>query len=143
MAVFGMFAADDLARMVIKKMEETEATRQIAETVAHEFKNAGIAFADSSSGSAPDPIGCQHNCDNMLLGKLQSLIPASSYATMNACIGNCVKENQVDPDGLQNCIKEKCINPELPAGLVIRAKTYLECCYSACDSGQTGTACKL
>ena len=47
--MFGMFAADDLARMVIKKMEETEATRQIAETVAHEFKNAGIAFADSSS----------------------------------------------------------------------------------------------
>ncbi len=49
MALFGMFAADDLARMVIKKMEEHEATRQIAETVAHEFKNAGIAFADSSS----------------------------------------------------------------------------------------------
>ena len=45
MAIFGMFAADDLARMVIKKMEQNEATRQIAETVAHEFKNSGIAFA--------------------------------------------------------------------------------------------------
>ena len=59
MTVFGMFAADDLARMVIKKMEETEATRQIAETVAHEFKNAGIAFAYSSSvaGCSPSYLG--------------------------------------------------------------------------------------
>lgn len=61
MAVFGMFAADDLARMVIKKMEETEATRQIAETVAHEFKNAGIAFADDSSLPPCDSKNFPHN----------------------------------------------------------------------------------
>lgn len=52
MAVFGMFASDDLARMVIQKMEEHKETRQIAETVAYEFKNSGIAFADSSNQPA-------------------------------------------------------------------------------------------
>ena len=57
MTVFGMFAADDLARMVIKKMEETEATRQIAETVAHEFKNAGIAYSSNVAGCSPSYLG--------------------------------------------------------------------------------------
>ena len=46
MAFFSLFAVDDLARMAIKKMRQNEATRDIAETVAREFKDAGIAFAD-------------------------------------------------------------------------------------------------
>ena len=54
-----MFAADDLARLVIKKMEQHEETRQIAETVAHEFKNAGVAFADSSNNVCGD---CTTTC---------------------------------------------------------------------------------
>ena len=46
MAFFSLFAVDDLARMAIKKMRQDEATRGIAETVAREFKDSGIAFAD-------------------------------------------------------------------------------------------------
>lgn len=45
MSVFGLFAVDDLARMVIGKMQEHEATKQIAEGLAHEFKDAGAVFA--------------------------------------------------------------------------------------------------
>ena len=45
MAFFSLFAVDDLARMAIKKMRQNEATRDIAETVAREFQNSGIAFA--------------------------------------------------------------------------------------------------
>lgn len=46
MAFFSLFAVDDLARMAIKQMRQNEATRDIAETVAREFKDSGIAFAD-------------------------------------------------------------------------------------------------
>jgi len=46
MAFFSLFAVDDLARVAIKQMRQNEATHDIAETVAREFQNAGIAFAD-------------------------------------------------------------------------------------------------
>lgn len=56
-ALFSMFAVDDLARMAMKQMEQHKETRQIAETIAEEFKNAGIAFASPQSsgpcGSSP------------------------------------------------------------------------------------------
>lgn len=45
MSIFGLFAVDDLARMVISKMQEHEATKKIAEGLAHEFKDAGAVFA--------------------------------------------------------------------------------------------------
>ena len=45
MAFFSLFAVDDLARVAIKRMRQNEATRDIAETVAREFKDSGIAFA--------------------------------------------------------------------------------------------------
>lgn len=48
--VLGVFAADDFARMAIRVMEQNKATRQVAETLAHELKNAGIALADVTAG---------------------------------------------------------------------------------------------
>ncbi len=52
-ALFSLFAVDDLARMAITQMEQHKETRQIAETIAEEFKNAGIAIADSNSSNGP------------------------------------------------------------------------------------------
>lgn len=72
MAFFGMFAVDDLARMAIKQMEQHKETRQVAETVAKEFKNSGIAFAGpSGSSGAPDPDckGCCSKSDATLCQK--------------------------------------------------------------------------
>ena len=57
MAFFGLFAVDDLARLAIKKMEQNKETRQVAETVAKEFKTAGIAFADAGSISLSSACG--------------------------------------------------------------------------------------
>ena len=48
--VLGVFAADDFARMAIRVMEQNKATRQVAETLAHELKNAGVALADVTAG---------------------------------------------------------------------------------------------
>lgn len=43
--VLGVFAADDLARMAIRVMEENKSTSQLAEVLAHDFNNAGVALA--------------------------------------------------------------------------------------------------
>lgn len=43
--VLGVFAADDLARMAIMVMEQNKVTQRIAEALAHDFKNAGVALA--------------------------------------------------------------------------------------------------
>lgn len=83
MAVFGMFAADDLARLVIGKMEEHKATRQIAETVAHEFKNSGIAFADSSSSGPCDY--CNGDCTCLCGCNKEQAIAAACAAFPGCC----------------------------------------------------------
>ncbi len=92
MAVFGMFAADDLARMVIKKMEEHKETRQIAEVVAQEFKNSGIAFAANpvcDAGGCGDTqltFNC-NGCPNVAGGPATAPIEGGNCHTcvQNAC----------------------------------------------------------
>jgi len=73
-ALFSLFAVDDLARMAIKKMEQHKETRQIAETVAKEFKNSGIAAANSFSNYC----GCFSPC-----------VPPNQYFTCAACTWPC------------------------------------------------------
>ncbi len=77
-ALFSMFAVDDLARMAIKKMEQHKETRQIAETVAKEFKNSGIAFANSTSNYTP--TCCTSNLDCSCCG--------GTAATCDCCSGS-------------------------------------------------------
>jgi len=52
MALFGMFAVDDLARLAIKKMEQHKETHEIGETVAKEFKSTGVVFAATGGGTS-------------------------------------------------------------------------------------------
>ena len=92
MSVFCMFGADDLARIVIKKMEEHEQTRQIAETVAHEFKNAGIAFADSSSdpcSNSTSTVNCEGCNDSHYQTCLSKKSAAVCYNRSVACEAHC------------------------------------------------------
>ncbi len=74
-ALFSMFAVDDLARMAIKKMEQHKETRQIAETVAKEFENSGIALANPNYSNCN---GCVPNC---VAGAYQECIPCTSPCT--------------------------------------------------------------
>jgi len=63
MALFGMFAVDDLARIAIKKLEEHKETLAIGETVAREFKDSGIVFAGAIGGSSRPPCSdCAAGC---------------------------------------------------------------------------------
>jgi len=71
-ALFSMFAVDDLARMAIQKMEQHKETKQIAETVAKEFKNSGIAMANPNYSNCG---GCVANC---VAGPYQECIACDS-----------------------------------------------------------------
>lgn len=75
MALFGMFAVDDLARVAIKKMEQHKETRQIAETVAKEFKTSGIVFADTVSCTECNTT-CTPDADNDCVDCDETYCPA-------------------------------------------------------------------
>lgn len=49
-SLFGLMAADDIVRAALTRMQQTEALRGVANTVAVEFRNAGVAFAQTSGG---------------------------------------------------------------------------------------------
>ena len=99
MAFFGLFAVDDLARLAIKRMEQHKETRQIAETVATEFKNSGIAFADAT-GESYDPCkleGCSSTCGS----------GGHSWLTCPSCLFGCfgaVKFNCRSGGDLNDCL---------------------------------------
>ena len=68
MATFAMLSVDDLARFSAKKLQENEVSKGIGDTLAQEFRSAGVAFADpyypsgpyyppNPSGPPPNPSG--------------------------------------------------------------------------------------
>lgn len=52
-SLFSLVAIDDVVRATVTKMRETEALRGVADAVAVEFRNAGVAFAQGSGNSTP------------------------------------------------------------------------------------------
>ena len=76
MALFSLFAVNDLARLAIKRMEEHKETRLIAETVAKEFKDSGIAYA-----GGPSWLGCG--------GCHDTCAAPNQYYYCKACTGVC------------------------------------------------------
>ncbi len=114
-AMFSLFAVDDLARMAIKKMEQHKETRQIAEAVAREFKNSGIALAGPYDEYSGDPcLACQNawiaalnqptgfnDCYN------QQIIAGVSSATATTYCNQTVKcpHYQTIVDNFNNCLK--------------------------------------
>lgn len=51
MALFGMFAVDDLARLALRGLQQHKETQAVAETVAQELRSSGVAFAADGDGS--------------------------------------------------------------------------------------------
>jgi len=86
-ALFGMFAVDDLARLAVRKLEEHKETRGIAETVAREFKTSGVAFA--AAGGLSPTNGCK-TCECCVSDKLSRLKACDdSYAGCTATPAEC------------------------------------------------------
>ena len=64
MALFSLLAVDYLARLAVKKLAQHQETKALANSLAHDFKDMGVAFAASGSGG-PDCTHCykQDNAD--------------------------------------------------------------------------------
>lgn len=95
MSVFGLFAVDDLARMVIGKMQEHEATRKIAENLAQEFKDAGAVYGVTEL--------CSHCCRQLCAdasgctdGYVSCLAAGGSAAVCDAALNACENQMQYD-----------------------------------------------
>ena len=64
MAAFALFSVDDLAQMVGKAMEQRARDNKVAQQVAKEFQQAGVAFADGGFSSGSGCSGTGRPCYN-------------------------------------------------------------------------------
>lgn len=64
MALFGMFAVDDFARLALRGLQQHKETQAVAETVAQELRSSGVAFAADGSDDYYDGTctAAQYNC---------------------------------------------------------------------------------
>ncbi len=62
MAAFALLGVDDLARMVGKRMERMSSDNKVAQQVAKEFQQAGVAFADGGGSSTSVCSGTGNPC---------------------------------------------------------------------------------
>ena len=77
MALFAMFGTDDLARLAARKLERYKHDSVIADAVAKDFKNIGIAFASDNNGCVSDCVpNDEHDCiaDGCMPGTLKPAI---------------------------------------------------------------------
>ena len=104
MAFFALFAVDDLAHMAIKKMRQDEAARGIAETVAREFKDSGIALAQTRPCGDPNCGQCDSGC--MIWNCTCPPIPegGSCLDCITAACGRCFG---VGTTASSNCINQR------------------------------------
>ena len=145
MAVFATLSVDDLARIAAKKMQEQEATKGIGDTLAKEFRAAGVVLANDDPGN-PNPylsdcsgctgycipdadydcVDCPSTCATPMWpwgGKKKRLKCADAQGFWNACAGN---GNQVD------CCQQKCFDccATKPCGM--RPDAVVHACQSEC-----------
>ncbi len=76
MATFALFSVDDLARMVGKAMEQRVADNKVAEQVAKEFQQAGIALAGGQGLYMNDPCSgtTSQDCNNCSSKRLSNCL---------------------------------------------------------------------
>jgi RecA/RadA recombinase len=91
MAAFAMFSVDDLAHIVGKAMQQRAGDNKVAEQIAQEFQQAGVALAANPSGICLHC--CNQFCDdtNACFGSKCSCIARGGTgcdANFNACINN-------------------------------------------------------
>lgn len=108
-AVIGILSIDDLARLSAERLKQHGATRALGESVAHEFKDAGVAFADTM----PKPSS---------MAKKKK--PPKSCEGHNANCEQCLAD-----------LQDKCRQKD-PIG--IKCQKLFEACEPACGDNSTG-----
>ena len=89
MAAFALFSVDDLARMVGKAMQQRAGDNKVAEQVAQEFQQAGIAFAGGLSNPSGTLCISDYDCSGCNQNALMTCCQKSSNP-----YGCCAKSNE-------------------------------------------------
>ena len=120
LAAFSLLGVDDLARLVGQRMDRMAGDSKVAEQVAKEFQQAGVAFAGDPSGSStsvcsgtgrhcgdPPQSGtgttteCQH-CSNQM--HLDHCYCVQTYAgNPGPMYDHCMNQTQYNYDGCVCC----------------------------------------
>lgn len=123
MAALMALSVDDFARMAARKLEQHAGDNKVANAVAKEFRNAGVAFASGPSCSPYCTPDILHTCEPCYGGYILTRIacPNSNCALcadfyMPGCYDN---EYPGYSNPLECCQYEceKCCQPEEPGGL--------------------------
>lgn len=124
MAVLGTLTIDDLARVSAKKLQQNELTRGIGDSLAKDFRNAGVAFADTV-GTSPS----QHCNDNAVSwGNTCRQSCSVQYPLGTPQYLACVSQCDID----SNNRKAKCL-----ADCITRAQRWKAACIGLCNLQHT------
>ncbi len=104
MATLGLFSVDDLARMVGKAMQQRAGDNKVAEQVAKEFQQAGVAFA---SGPSPALSALPYGNCNSFQGGNANACNACNNDRLSRCSATC---GQAACAGAYNCGTGACSN---------------------------------
>ncbi len=84
-----LLGADDLARMVGRRLQQMEGDNKVAEQIAKEFRSAGVAFASGPSGTPCPPLFC--DCIATCTGV--------DGRSVTDCANHCEAVNNYPPSG--------------------------------------------
>ncbi len=97
MALFGMFAVDDFARLALRGLQQHKETQAVAETVAQELRSSGVAFAadgdDSGYYDAGPCTPTSSNQDSCTDGRIKKKKPCTGLSPCETCA--CVAQQEV------------------------------------------------
>ena len=89
MTVFAALSVDDLARLASKKLQESEVTKGIGDTLAKEFHAAGVALANPIGGApgyyATNPCAAGGNAEACNGQHYNRCVARKGYAGAAAC----------------------------------------------------------
>ena len=85
MAAFALFSVDDLAHIVGRAMQQRAGDNKVAEQVAREFQQAGIAFAGGLSNPSGTLCQSDYDCSG-----------CNSNQIANCCLGGTSPARQLD-----------------------------------------------
>jgi len=136
-AVLSLISIDDLARLATQRLADSNAQSNIARSLAKDFRDAGVAFADTHDVTPSMLAACNASCDSQ---------EASYWATLLTKIGKTQDDIKKITDGCktkptQND-QDKCfiagaktlVNPEDPANedYLDAINGFAVCCHDNC-----------
>lgn len=141
LSAFMLLGVDDLARMVGAEMQKRAGDNKVAEQVAKEFQNAGIAFAAGPSG------GYCSDCTNACVEDDDHYCVDCDASCSSPSVTFAARRRQPKPPVPQSCIDFKNGNmgnnqcQQCSTDLLALCNSGGSCNCQGCDAGATHYGC--